>query len=187
MRIFVFGLFCVGFCLAGIDLQAQDVKSPQMAGFLSTESEDFRVFYEPDVSLARVYKKISRRRFYVSPKRDFALTNFKEKVTYRMEVLFNKVKETLGMYPVVARFNIKIFKHRRSVYDEYFRITRSRQRVKSFYLHSARTIYASEDDISDSILAHEMAHVIIDHYFIISPPDKVKEMLAVYVDSHLQD
>jgi len=41
--------------------------------------------------------------------------------------------------------------------------------------------------LNENILAHEMGHCIIDHYFVILPPRKIQEMLAVYVDIHLQE
>ena len=41
-------------------------------------------------------------------------------------------------------------------------------------------------DISDSVMAHEMAHAVIDNYFNVIPPEKTAELLATYVDSHLE-
>ena len=42
-------------------------------------------------------------------------------------------------------------------------------------------------DINEGILAHEMAHAIIDHFFDIRPPRATAEILARYVDKHLND
>ena len=35
------------------------------------------------------------------------------------------------------------------------------------------------------ILAHEMAHAVIDHYFGVKPPKATAEILAQYVDAHI--
>jgi hypothetical protein len=35
------------------------------------------------------------------------------------------------------------------------------------------------------MLAHEMAHSIIDHYLRVRPPHATAEILARYVDGHL--
>ena len=59
--------------------------------------------------------------------------------------------------------------------------------MKSFYCHKTRTRDTSEADISDSIIARKIAHAIINYYFIVKPPEQVREMIAIYVDSHLQD
>jgi hypothetical protein len=35
------------------------------------------------------------------------------------------------------------------------------------------------------ILAHEMGHAVIDHYFVIKPPPKIAELLCHYVDTEI--
>ena len=35
------------------------------------------------------------------------------------------------------------------------------------------------------VLAHEVAHAIINQYFAVPPPSKVQEILSQYVDKHL--
>jgi hypothetical protein len=42
-------------------------------------------------------------------------------------------------------------------------------------------------DVTDSQIAHEMAHAVIDDYFKVIPPERTAEFLAVYVDSHLEE
>ena len=38
-----------------------------------------------------------------------------------------------------------------------------------------------------NIIAHEMGHAIVDHYFAAIPPEKIRELLASYVDLHLAE
>ncbi|MCX5666928.1 MAG: hypothetical protein NTY34_01245, partial [Candidatus Omnitrophica bacterium] len=66
-------------------------------------------------------------------------------------------------------------------------IFKTRESYKSFYVHAYRTIYTSEESISDSVMVHEMAHAVIDNYFSVVPPAKVAEVLASYVDLHLEE
>ena len=40
-------------------------------------------------------------------------------------------------------------------------------------------------DVHAGMLAHELAHAIIDHYLTVRPPAQTAEILARYVDSHL--
>lgn len=54
-------------------------------------------------------------------------------------------------------------------------------------MHGFNTIYSSMQDVSDSNISHEMAHAVIDDYFKVAPPEKTAELLAVYVDSHLDE
>ena len=63
----------------------------------------------------------------------------------------------------------------------------ARQRYQAFYIYQYMTIYTSEESISDSVMSHEMAHAVIDSYFSANPPPKVAEILATYVDVHLEE
>jgi hypothetical protein len=40
-------------------------------------------------------------------------------------------------------------------------------------------------DLHEGMLAHEMAHAIIDHFFAVRPPSSTAEILARYVGKHL--
>ena len=49
------------------------------------------------------------------------------------------------------------------------------------------TLFTSEEKVSANVLAHEIAHCIVDHYFSVIPPTKVAEMIAQYADAHIRD
>jgi Zn-dependent peptidase ImmA (M78 family) len=92
------------------------------------------------------------------------------------------------MYPLTMKgLKIKIFRDREELNNEYYKIFMQRADLKSFYIHKYRTIYTCETDISDSVIAHELGHAVCDHYFLVIPPEKVREMLASYVDAHLEE
>ena len=91
------------------------------------------------------------------------------------------------MYPPRIRVAINIYKRQEDldkVYEEFFN---EPNKAVSFYIYKTNTIYAVESQLNENILAHEMAHCIIDHYFVILPPRKIQEMLSAYVDLHLED
>ena len=161
-------------------LHAEDLKA--------IETESYTVYYEPEVNLKRVYEKLRRRRIYIRDRADRrSLVSIEEKIIHRLDLILQRVKETLEMNPAKAVFSIKIFKDEDDMYDNYTRITRKRDKVKSFYHHESGTTFVSEKDISDSSMAHEFAHVLVRHYFVIKPPSKVSEMMAIYVDTHLDE
>ena len=56
----------------------------------------------------------------------------------------------------------------------------------SYYIKSQNTIYVSLDNFNLGVLGHEIAHVIISHYFVVPPPHKIQEVLAGYVDYSLR-
>jgi hypothetical protein len=91
------------------------------------------------------------------------------------------------MYPRNDKLLIKIYKSLSELDGVYLEIFQDEKSYYAFYIHKFNTVFACEEKISESVMAHEMAHAIIDHYFPILPPRKVQEILATYVDYHLKD
>ena len=52
----------------------------------------------------------------------------------------------------------------------------------AFYSHKDKTIYLSADNVTDRVLVHEIAHAVMNAYFIPLPPRHVQEILAHYVE-----
>ena len=78
----------------------------------------------------------------------------------------------LDMYP--ALFHIDLYL--RSDY---------KQGNIAFYSEKYDTITIYVDRVTDGVLAHEIAHAIINDYFGFSPPSNTQEILCQYVDAHL--
>lgn len=149
------------------------------------ESNFFIVYYRPDADLEQVKRKLETRILYFDQTARYGETSVQEEIGYRLDKLFNQVREILDMYPRIPKIKIKIFQDRTELNEEHLNIFGEMKEYSSFYVNGYHTIYTSEDDISDSVMAHEMAHVVIDHYFSIIPPKKMAEVLASYVDVHL--
>ena len=152
------------------------------------KSTSFTIYCAHNTDMNRIAKRLERRGLFVNgiygPNPVSAPS---EKIAYRMDMILKRVKEILDMYPDNMNVKIKIFNDQKELDDEYYRIFRERVDYKSFYIHAHNTIYTSEDDLSDSTIAHEMGHAVVDHYFSLTPPPKVAELLAQYVDKHLDD
>ena len=156
--------------------------------WIEMKSAYFNIYYKPDTNLKRLYSKLNGRGFSVALKPPVStLTGFEAKIAYRFDMIFARAKEILDMYPSDTHINIKIFKNRKDVYNEFCRLTRSGDECLSFYVYAYNTIYTSEQDISDSLIAHEIGHALVDNYFSTTPPEKVGEILAQNVDLHLDD
>lgn len=160
-------------------------------GDLVIRTSSFTVFVEPSVSWDRVYRKISRRRIYFGARnRPEASLSDKDKAAYRINLIFERVKELLGMYPQGVKFQVKIFKQQSSVDEAWRRFSHTSKttaHVKAFYVHGLRTVFTSEEGLADSVLAHEFAHVLQNYYFVALPSNKVTEMLSIYVDENLEE
>lgn len=152
------------------------------------ESKYFHIYFRPKTDLKKVEKLLKKRRYYVVGLKEPGWgSSIEDKIAYRMDKLFVRARELLDMKPRMKRIHMIIMKNRNEVEEQYTNITRQKKRVKSFYHHKSLTIYTSLQDMTDSVIAHEIGHSIVDHYFVMKPPAKVAEMLASYVDMHLEE
>jgi hypothetical protein len=103
----------------------------------------------------------------------------------KVDAVFERAQEILEMQGNVKSVVIRIYPDKKSLGDICFKITGRKCRIRSWYIFNNRTIYANARDTHEGILAHEMAHHIIDHYMNVRPPKATAEILARYVDKHL--
>ncbi|OIO38205.1 MAG: hypothetical protein AUJ72_02910 [Candidatus Omnitrophica bacterium CG1_02_46_14] len=101
-----------------------------------------------------------------------SLTDGAELVKNRVDELVERVEMLLEMYPAPFQFSIRFEAH-------------TLQNPAALYSHPTRTIILAVNRTTDGILAHEMAHAIINAYFPVPPPEKAQEILAQYVDKNL--
>jgi len=110
-----------------------------------------------------------------------------EKVANKIDILIRKTRRVLDMYPAAFKINIKIYNTQEGLNGNYKEIFEEDANYKAFYVHKFKTIYTSANNLSESVLAHEIGHSVIDSYFTVPPPPKIRELLACYVDLHLRD
>ena len=108
-------------------------------------------------------------------------------VKKKVDALFERAQEILGMRGKVKKVKINIYANERRLHDAYYNITRRTCRIRAWYVYRTNTIYINVNDVHEGMLAHEMAHAIIDHYLMVPPPRASAEILARYVDAHLYD
>ncbi|OKY76352.1 MAG: hypothetical protein BM485_03695 [Desulfobulbaceae bacterium DB1] len=106
-------------------------------------------------------------------------------ITEKIDALFMRVQEILDMRRKMEKVTIKIYPDTGSLRDVYQRLFRSKDAMRAWYLYEKNTIYVTVADVHEGMLAHEMAHAIIDHFFSVRPPSATAEILARYVDKHL--
>lgn len=167
---------------------ADPVAAGQYKVWVNFSGNYFDIYVEPAVDLNHVYRMLTRRFYYANTAAHLGqFSGVKEKIAFRLDELMERVKQILDIYPQSCRADIRIYKTRKEVNERYFDIFKAAAGHKSFYIHKFRTIYVSQEDINDSVMAHEMGHVVLDNYFQIVPPEKIREMIASYVDLHLED
>jgi len=152
------------------------------------ESKYFTIFYTSGVSLPEV-----NRRLGLSVSDNFLSGVTAEKkisaeaqLALGMDYLFEQVCDALDMRLYSFRGVIKLcrdYAQLNMIYKDFFKKNLG---TRSFYVYSLNSIYTSADNFKLGIVAHEMAHVIISHYFPVLPSAKVQEVLAMYVEYQLR-
>jgi hypothetical protein len=159
-------------------------------GWMEIDGETVQVFYLPGANLRKLEARLRTRSIPLPAEYRQILSDssypMESRIALRMHALLLRAEEILGMKPNIKRIDVKVFRSRRDLGDEYERLFRSRKEHKSFYYHTLRGVFTSEQDMIDSIIAHEFGHAVVDHYFRVPPPPKIAELLATYVDEHLE-
>jgi hypothetical protein len=105
-----------------------------------------------------------------------------------VDILYSLVGDMVDMHVYNFKGNIKICRDQaqlNSIYRNLFGQDLLSYMV-SFYVNDTSTIYISEESFRREVLGHEIAHAIINHYFVVSPPVKVQEILAKYIEYQLR-
>jgi hypothetical protein len=113
--------------------------------------------------------------------------DLEETVSKKVDALFERAQQILDMRKKIDKVTINIYHNKEELHKTYERIYRKPCRIRAWYEYRFHTIFICLDDIYDGMLAHEMAHGIIDHYLKVRPPSATAEILARYVDSHLRE
>ena len=104
-----------------------------------------------------------------------------------LDSLFLRVSDILGIHLYNLQVNIKICRNLARLKEIYNKLFNSSLGDRlSFYVYDLNTIYVSEEGFRREIVGPEMAHAIICHYFVVPPPVKIQEVLAMYVEYNLR-
>jgi len=164
----------------------------QEDGSYLIESKHFKIYCYPGVDINIVNEKIQVNFYDTILEKGSTLSDqatTEEKLAYKFDLIFQKVERILDMYPRKTNLKVKLYKGQKQLNNAYYQIFRGSntpQRL-SFYIHKYETIYTTQEAIRQGVLAHELGHAVCDHYFLILPPENVSELLAQYVETHLED
>ena len=104
----------------------------------------------------------------------------------RVDRIVERVKQILDMHPPNLHFKIYIYPAYKELELKYLSMGNFGKSPIAFYSHKNKAVYVSLSDITDGVLAHEIAHVVINFFFEVPQPARMQEILAQYVDRHLE-
>lgn len=102
----------------------------------------------------------------------------------KLDAIIERVETILDMYPIGLKFDMVLLPSAKDVQKVWTKKYGRSQDYIAFYSPGDNTVYVSVDDVRVGVLAHELTHVILDHYFRVSPPGKIHEVLAQFVEAH---
>ena len=120
------------------------------------------------------------------------IKGLKNRITKKVDALHKRVQDILGMRKLMSRETILLYPNKEKLHAAFSRISKKHRLAygkssfpRAWYIHARNSIYINVEDLHEGILAHEMAHAIVDSYLLIQPPESTSEILARYVESHL--
>ena len=109
-----------------------------------------------------------------------------ERITPKVDAIYERVQELLDMRKAMEKVVVRIYPDTRELSKAYEEIYGKTCQIRAWYIFEYHTIYLNVDDLHEGMLAHELAHAVIDHFLLVRPPPATAEILARYVDSHLK-
>lgn len=107
-----------------------------------------------------------------------------DSIKQKVDALFGKVRQILEMYRQRNNIIINLYSQK-----DFFEIRNETYKkdchVRAWYITTRDTIYINVDDVHEGMLAHEIAHAVIDNYLFIQPPKNTSEILARHVDKNI--
>ncbi len=103
----------------------------------------------------------------------------------KLDAVYERAQDILDMRRGAGRVTIKLYHDKAQLDAAYYAMYNRKCNIRAWYIFEYNTIYISLSDVHEGMLAHEMAHSIIDNYMTVRPPSATAEILARYVDTHL--
>jgi hypothetical protein len=119
-------------------------------------------------------------------RKEVGRTDFEDEVIQKMDALVEKVQLILDMRKPINVI-VKLYPDKTALLGAYFNIYKKKREFRAWYIFEYKTIYLNVQDLDSGMFAHELAHAIVDNYLSVRPPRATAEILARYVDRHLNE
>lgn len=113
-------------------------------------------------------------------------SQYEDMLKKKVDAIFLRAGEILDMKKRFNPVNINLYPNASSLKKAFQSIYQEKCTLRAWYRFKNNTVYLNIQDLHEGMLAHELAHSIIDHYLTVKPPPQAAEILARYVDSHLK-
>jgi len=153
---------------------------------LEIKSRYATIIYNEEKDLHRFNEEFYLGKYsYLLRKDDIA--GVSDEVRFKTDLIVERVKSILDMFPENLEFRIEICSSEREIQKVYKLIYRKTTNYSAFYAPEINTVFFSVNDMELATVAHEFAHMVMTSYFNVSPPVKIHELLSRYAARHITD
>ncbi len=110
-----------------------------------------------------------------------------DEVLAKLDIIIEKVQIVLDMFPDYYHVRVVLLPDDADVSRVYKKKYGKRVNHIAYYSLSEKTIYVSVDDTNLRVVAHELGHSVVDHYFKVRPPYNIHELMAQFAEKHVTD
>ncbi|HWR57574.1 MAG TPA: hypothetical protein VN328_01685 [Thermodesulfovibrionales bacterium] len=162
-------------------------QAQSMQGGEKISSRYANVSYQSESLLRLFNKRIKLSSLdYLLKRRISEELSLQTQVLEKIDIIVERVETILEMRPRNFKVDIIITPDADTIRVLYRKKYGRKVDFLAFYVPAERTIYVPADEIKSNILAHELAHAIIDQYFGVVAPVKIHELLADYVTENFE-
>jgi hypothetical protein len=110
-----------------------------------------------------------------------------QEVANKLDYIVEKTMGVLDMHPSQLKFRVVIHPSRKGVQQDFKRLYGMDVNYIAFYAPAKNIVFYSARKANLRVVTHEIGHVVAEHYFKVSPPPKIHEVMAQYAEKHITD
>jgi putative methionine-R-sulfoxide reductase with GAF domain len=160
---------------------------PGMAGAEVLQTRYAIVHYDNEKQIKQLNWELFLSRDLAYQLRSRKIVTSQEEVGAKIDIIVEKVQKVLEMFPENLHFEIRLFATAKEAQDALYKRYGKKVDFISFYSRQENILYLSAEDAELAVVAHEIGHVVVEHYFERSPPVKIHEVLAQFAEKHITD
>ncbi len=109
-----------------------------------------------------------------------------DEVSNKLDLVYGRVQEILDMHPPRSDLSIVLLPSEVEVQAVYKNQFAAHVGYIAFFSPDENSVYLAVNKVNIRVLAHELAHVVIHHFFHKRPPESIHELLAQHVEKQFR-
>ena len=115
------------------------------------------------------------------------IVTVEDEVYAKLDVVLEKAQLVLNMYPNNMTVTVVLLPDAKTLAAVYQQKYGKESNDIGYYSLSENTVYVSVKDVNLRVIAHELGHAIVNHYFKERPPYHIHELMAQFTEKHITD